>query len=372
MRSCPRSIVVAASMTALLMGCGGGVAPQPAVEVVPVSAATAEARDVPVTVRAIGTVTAIATVALKSQVEGQLTEIRFREGQEVHRGELLFVIDPRPFEAALREAQAQLAKNRAAAVQASAEAARFQHLIASGVVSHDEWDKVRTAAAAATAAVAADEAAVDTARIRLQYTQLFAPIDGRIGALLVHAGNLVKPNDTTLAIINQIRPTTVEFFVPQRELPDIRKFNAMAPLPVQAAPAGSAPVDGELTFIDNAIDATTGTVRLKGTFANTDEQLWPGQFVDVTLRVTTRNAAVMVPTRAVQAGQGGRFVYVIKSDLTVEPRVVELGAAVADDSVVTSGLTAGERVVTDGQLRLAPGRTVELTESPTPPGTPKP
>jgi membrane fusion protein, multidrug efflux system len=359
-------LIVAAGLGCRADGAPPATAPTDAV---PVRVATVAQRDVPIELRSIGTVSALSTVALQAQVDGQLTELRFAEGQPVHRGDLLFVIDPRPFEAALRAAEGQVAKDRANAGQTAAEAARFQRLLAQGVVSRDEWERVRAGADATAAAVQASSAAVETARLRLQYTRIHAPMDGRIGAILVHPGNLVKANETTLAVLNQIRPAVVEFSVPQSELVGVRRQMAVQRLLVEARVTGARePITGWLSFVDNAVDVTTGTIRLRAQFPNADEILWPGQFVDVVLRVGTQVDAVVAPVRAVQPGQGGRFVYVVKPDATVELRPVEVGPTVADDVVVTRGLTAGETVVTEGQLRLAPGTRVDVPTAP--PGNP--
>jgi multidrug efflux system membrane fusion protein len=325
-----------------------------------VSVATVVRRDAPVTLHAIGRVEAYATVAVKAQVEGQLASLHFAEGQEVKRGDLLFEIDPRPFEAALHQAEAMLAKNRAEAANARVESSRLGSLIKSGVVSRDEYDQATTRAAAFEAASKADDAAVERARIQLQYCSIHAPIDGRIGQMLVHEGNVVEANETTLAVINQLRPVRVAFAVPQQELPAVRANRGTGGLPVSASGPGGVVATGELSFIDNAIDTTTGMVLLKAVFANADETLWPGQFVDVALLLTTRPNALLVPARAVQSGQVGQFVFVVTAAGTVQSRSVTTGPPVGDDVVVESGLEAGEQVVTEGHLRLAPGFPVTV------------
>jgi multidrug efflux system membrane fusion protein len=325
-----------------------------------VSVAPVVRRDAPVTLHGIGRVEAYATVAVKAQVEGQLASLHFAEGQEVKRGDLLFEIDPRPFEAALHQAEAMLAKNRAEAANARVESGRLLSLIKIGVVSRDEYDQAATRAAAFEAAANADDAAVERARIQLQYCTIHAPIDGRIGQMLVHEGNVVEANETTLAVINQLRPVRVAFAVPQQELPAVRANRGTGSLPVSASGPGGILATGELSFVDNAIDTTTGTVLLKAVFANTDEALWPGQFVDVALQLTTRPNALLVPARAVQSGQTGQFVFVVTAAGTVESRSVTTGPSVGDDVVVESGLDAGEQVVTEGHLRLAPGFPVTV------------
>lgn len=346
---------------AVLAGCASGGGEQARRDPVPVAVAAVVQRDVPVELRAIGTVTPIATVAVKSQVEGQLAEVRFEEGQEVRRDDLLFVIDTPPFEAAVREAEAKLAQDRAEAANAATEAGRFARLISSGIVSPDEYEQVRTKAAALAAAAQADEAGLETAKIQLRYCSIHSPIDGRIGKLLVHRGNVVKARDTTLAVVNQIEPVDVAFTVPQQELTAIRHYLAAGPLPVHATPPGEGarPAQGDLRFVDNAVDQATGTVLLKARFPNQDELLWPGQFVNVTLRLTTEPGALVVPARAIQTGQAGAFVYLVGPDRTVEARAVVTGRDLGEDVTVASGLAAGDPVVTDGQLRLIPGMTVE-------------
>ncbi len=349
----------------LLSACSRGAAertndPPP----VPVTVAPAVQKDAPVTLRAIGNVAAYSTVSLKAQVEGRVARVYFAEGQEVKRGDLLFALDARPFEAALRQAEANLARDRAQAENARVEADRFARLVKDGIVSRDEYDQAQARAASLEATVAADQAAVESARIWLQYCSITSPIDGRIGEILVHEGNVVKANETPLAVINQVRPIYVEFAVPQQELDEIRARMAGGELPVEAfrPAAEDHPVVGTLSFINNTVDTASGTVLLKAIFPNTNEELWPGQFVTVTLRLATRHDAVMIPSRAVQTGQDGKFVFVVQPDGTVASRPVSVGQTVGQDVVVEQGLAAGEQVVTEGQLRLAPGVRVQVKE----------
>jgi len=305
-------------------------------------------------------------VSVKSRVEGHLARVYFVEGQEVKRDDPLFLVDPRPFEAAVRQAEANLARDRAQAENARVELERFARLARQGVASREEYDQARTRARSLDATVAADEAAVESARIQLQYCSIRSPIDGRAGQLLVHEGNVVKANETPLAVINQLRPAYVEFSVPQQDLPEIRKHMAGGALPVEARPDDAGPpAAGQLTFVNNTVDTSTGTVLLKGTFPNPDEELWPGQFVNVALRLTTLNAAVMVPARAVQTGQQGKYVFVVRPDGTAESRPVVVGHMVGDDVVIEKGLAPGEQVVTEGQLRLGPGVRVEVKDGST-------
>jgi multidrug efflux system membrane fusion protein len=339
-------------------GHGGAAAP------VPVTVAAVHSGDVPVRIKVIGNVEPFSTVAVKSQVEGQLAKVHFQEGQEVKAGDLLFTVDPRPFEAALRQAEATLAHDQAEASNATVEAERLKRLLTQGFVSHDEVDQAVTRAAALAATLEADRAAVENAKLKLQYCTIRSPIDGRIGQILAHQGNVVKENDTTLAVINQIRPIRVGFSVPERELARIRERAATGPLSVEATlPGTDATAVGTLSFIDNAVDTRTGTVLLKGEFANRDELLWPGQFVDVALTLDVEKGALVAPAEAVQTGQDGSYVFVVKPDLTAEVRRIVVGRAFDSSVVVEKGLAAGERVVTDGQIRLANGSKVQVRDA---------
>jgi multidrug efflux system membrane fusion protein len=338
-------------------------------EVVPVTVATVVRKDVPVQVRAIGNVEPYSTVSIKSQVEGQLAQVLFEEGQRVRKDDLLFTIDPRPFEAALRQAEANLAKDAAEQDNAEVEAKRRTDLLAQGFVSRDEYDQAQTRAAASRAAVKADEAAVEHAKLQLQYCYIRSPIDGRAGQRLVHEGNVVKDNDTTLAVINQVRPVYVTFSVPEQELPEIRQRAAQEKLRVHAfiPRHETEPVLGELSFINNAVDTTTGTVLLKGLFSNDDEALWPGQFVAVALTLATHHDAVLVPAEAIQTGQQGQYVFVVTPDLSAEVRPVVAQEAAGPEVVVAQGLVPGDRVVTDGQVRLTAGSKVQVKDGSQPP-----
>jgi multidrug efflux system membrane fusion protein len=331
-------------------------------EVVPVNAVAAIQRDVPVQVRAIGTVEPYTTISIKPQVDGQLAEVHFQEGQRIRRGDLLFTIDPRPFEAALRQAEANVAREKADANNADTELKRRTGLLKQGFVSQDEYDQAFARATALRAAVKGDEAAVENARLQLQYCSIRSPVDGRVGQILVHAGNVVKRNDTTLAVVNQIRPVYVSFSVPEQDLPEIRRRAASGDLTVEVTIAGdsSSPVRGQLRFINNTVDTSTGTVLLKGLFDNETEILWPGQFVDVELTLSLQHNVVVVPPEAVQTGQEGPYVFVVKADRTVEPRPVVVERTAAAGAVISEGLSPGDVVVTDGQLRLANGTHVEI------------
>lgn len=362
-RSCVAPLIAALSLAACSpeSGAPGAPAGRP-VAPVPVTAATVTQRDVPIELRAIGRVEPVSTVALKAQVEGQIARVHFREGDRVTTEELLFTIDARPFEAALRQAEANLARDMAEARNADADKARKERLFKQGVVSVEEYDQAETRGAATRAAADADRAAMDNARLQLQYCSIRSPIDGRVGEILVHEGNVVKKNDTTLAVINQLRPIDVAFALREQELPEVRARAATGTLPVRAftGPARTHPVVGELQFINNTVDTTTGTVLLKGRFANEDEALWPGQFVDVALFLYTQPGAVLVHSAAVQTGQQGPYVFVVKPDSTAEIRPVGLGPSVESEVIITQGIAPGDRVVTEGQIRLATGTKVEV------------
>jgi membrane fusion protein, multidrug efflux system len=333
---------------------------------VPVVVALAEKRDMPVDLHAIGNVEPYATISIKPQVDGQLAAVHFAEGDRVHKGQLLFTIDQRPFEAALRWAEANLARDQAEAGNAELEFKRRSQLVAQGFVSQDEYDQSAARAASTRAAVKADQAAIENVRLQLQYCSIVAPIDGRVGQILVHAGNIVKQNDTTLAIINQIRPIYVSFAAPEGDLPQVRARAAEGDLTVEAHIAQDPDhvPRGALSFINNTVNTTTGTVLLKGLFANEDEALWPGQFVDVSLTLAIQHDVVVVPNEAIQTGQDGQYVFLVKSDDTAEVRPVTLTRVAGSLAIVGSGLAPGERVVTDGQVRLAAGVKVEIKRDP--------
>jgi multidrug efflux system membrane fusion protein len=315
---------------------------------------------VPLDIRTFGTVEASATVAVKAQVTGMLTVVHFREGQDVKKDDLLFSVDSAPFEAALKQAEAVLLRDRIQWTNAQADAGRVEALFGKGMVSQNDRDQARAAADTLGATVKADEAAVENARIQLGYCTIRSPMDGRTGNRMTDVGNLVKANDATLVTIVRLQPVNVSFVVPQQSLPAIRRYMAEAPLQVTAlAPdVKDKPAVGTLVFVDNAVDAGTGTVRLKGAFANDDTRLWPGQFVGVSLLLTTQTNALVLPSAAVQTGQRGTYVFVVNQDSSVSNRPVVVERTYEDADVIASGLTAGERVVLDGQLRLTPNAKV--------------
>jgi multidrug efflux system membrane fusion protein len=333
-------------------------------------------KSVPLDIQVIGTVEPERTVAVHAQITGALTEVRFREGDDVTAGQELFALDRRPLEAALAhaeatlaQAEATLARDVAQAANARAQSTRYQDLAQRGIATKEQVDQTRTAATALDAtvdanraAVEADRAAVENARIQLQYATIPAPISGRTGALIVHQGSLVRANDTTpLVTINQVAPISVTFGVPEARLTELKQYIARGGVVVSAQlPGSSDRVTGRISFIDNAVDRSTGLIKVKGTFANADRRLWPGQFVNVTVTLTTVPNAVTVPSVAVQVGPQGQFVYVVKPDQTADLRPVKVSRTHGDDSIVESGLTGEETVVTDGQIRLSPGSKVSF------------
>ena len=348
----------------ILPACSKGKQGPP--KTVPVIAESADRKNIPLQLKAIGNVEAYNTVSIKSQVNGEIAEVFFREGQDVKKGAPLFRIDPRPFEATLRQAESSLARDRAQARNAQEEAKRYAALAEKGFVSRQEYDRARTNADALDAVVKADEAAAENSRLQLEYTAINAPIDGRTGTIQVDKGNVVKANDVPLVTINQVTPIYVTFAVPEQELSDIKKYHSAGELRVEASiPQGlGKPIVGRLSFIDNKVNTSTGTILLKATFPNQDRSLWPGQFVDVILTLTTEQNRVVVSSQAVQTGQQGQYLYVIKDDMTAELRVVLPGRTYQNWTIIDKGVTAGEKVVTDGQLRLVPGAKVEIKNAP--------
>ncbi len=344
-----------------LLACTG-TKQKPAEEKVPVTVAKVEQKNVPMQIRAIGTVQPVSTVSVRPLVGGQLTRVWFREGDDVRKRQMLFTIDPRPYEAALQQAQANLARDQANQRNAESEAARYAGLVKKDYVTKEEYEKITSGAEAAKAVVAADRAAVENARLQLAYCNISAPIDGRTGSLMVHAGNIVHANDTNpLVVINQVTPVYVQFAIPESQLDQVRARGGVG-VPVAAAPqnGGSPIASGKLSFIDNAVDSTTGTITLKALFPNQNRALWPGQFVTVAVTLQERPNAVVVPSQAVQTGQRGQYVYVVKQDSSVEMRPVKIGESVNQQTIIADGVAPGETVVTDGQLRLTPKSHVDV------------
>jgi multidrug efflux system membrane fusion protein len=329
----------------------------------PVTVGTASQADVPVKLTAVGNVESVNSVAIKAQINGNVSQVHISEGQDVGKGQLLYTIDPRPYLASLRQAEANLARDLAQAKNADEQAKRYAALVKEGIVTQEQYDALRTTADAFASAVAADRAAVENARVQLSYCRITSPIAGRAGALIANMGTMVKANDTpAMVVINQTTPIYVTFSVPEKELITIKRDMAAGRLAVEAVipndPRG--PVTGAVTFVDNAVDMTTGTIKLKGTFANSDHRLWPGQFVTVSLILTTLKNATVAPSPAIQNGQQGQYVYVVKQDATAELRPVKTTISYDGSTVVAAGLKPGETVVTDGQMRVMPGGKVEV------------
>lgn len=353
-------------MAGFFSACSKGKSPPPQKPVVPVTTATVVQKTIPVQINAIGNVEAYSTVSVKSQIGGILTHVHFKEGQDVNKGNLLFTIDPRPYEAALKQAEANLAKDNAQLENARKEVSRYEELVKKGYVAQQQYDQISTNAAALEATVNADKALVENARLQLKYCYIYSPITGRTGTLIANEGNLIKANaDNPMVTINQIQPIYVTFSVPEQYLNEIKKNMADRKLNAEAfiSKEDVRPEQGVLTFIDNAVDMTTGTIKLKGTFSNQKKSLWPGQFVNAVITLTTQPDAVVVPSQAIQTGQSGEYVFVIKSDFTVESRPVVISRTLDGETVIKKGLQPGDKVVTDGQLRLVPGTKIEVKTS---------
>ena len=360
-RSAVSCVVIVASV--FLAACAEKKEPPKTRPPAPVTVGTASQADVPVKLTAVGAVESVNTVSIKAQINGTISQVHFREGQDVGKGQLLFTIDPRPFQAALKQAEANVSRNLAQARNADEQARRYAGLIKDGIVTQEQYDTLRTTADAFAASVAADQAAVENARVQLSYCSIKSPIAGRTGNLIATVGNMVKANDTpSMVTVNQMSPIYVTFSVPEKELLTIKREMAGGRLSVEAAipndPRG--PVSGVITFVDNTVDTTTGTIKLKGTFVNADGRLWPGQFVTVSLILATLKNATVVPAPAIQSGQQGQYVYVVKQDSTAELRQVKATVSYEGKTVVETGLKPGETVVTDGQMRVMPGGKVEV------------
>ncbi len=351
-------------LSAGLAACTKPVVSQSAPAPAPVTVARVEVKSVPVELRAIGSVEAYSTVAVKARVTGLIASQHFSEGQDVQKGEVLFTIDRKPFDVALRQADANLARDAARAENLKVQLRRMEQLFKEGVVSREQFDQAKTEAEAADAVVRADQAALDKARIDLEYCSVTSPLSGRTGSVMVHPGNLVEANkEPALVVIQQVQPVYVSFSVPEQSLGEIRARMARAQLTVDAETQDRQEHEGgELTFVDSGVDRATGTIRLKATFANAARRLWPGQFVNTTLRLDTLSGATVVPAVAVQSGQNGTYVFVLKEDHTVEMRPVTPGRTWSGQTVIEKGLQPGETVVTDGQLRLLPGSKVDVKE----------
>jgi multidrug efflux system membrane fusion protein len=342
----------------------GGGGQQPAV---PVTVAPVVQKPMPLQISVIGAAEAYSTVAVHAQITGGLMSVNFNEGDDVKMGQILFTLDRRPLEAALQQAEANLARDLAQAANARAQAVRYQDLAERGIATREQVGTMTTNAEALEATVGADRAAVESAKVQLEYATITAPISGRTGALMVHAGNLVRANDATpLVVINQVAPIYVSFGIPESQLPDFKRYLAQRSLRVEARPPNEArsASTGRISFVDNAVDQTTGTIKIKGTFPNDDRRLWPGQFVNIVVTLTTDAAAVVVPTVAVQAGQDGQYVFVVKPNQTVDLRSVTVTRTSRGETIIKEGLKAGETVITDGQIRLVSGSRISVKAEP--------
>jgi multidrug efflux system membrane fusion protein len=359
----PKMTLVPLAVSLALAACGGGAPKKLPPPEAPVRVAKVERQAVPLEVAAVGHVEASSIVSVKPQVGGVVLKVGFREGEDVAVGQILFQIDPRPFQAALAQAKANLERDRARLAEAERTLVRYEELIKKEYVTQEQLDGARANSAALKATVVGDEAAVEQSRLNLAYCQIESPVAGRTGSLLVYAGNVVKAgDDKPLVILNQIEPVRVSFAVPERVLADVKARSREGKLKVTVTPPGGAPHEGELTFVDNAVDSTTGTITLKATFANRDRALWPGQFAQVALNLATDAAVTVVPTDAVQTGQMGTYVFVVKEDKTVDLRPITVVRSWKSVSVIAKGLEPGETVVTDGQIRLAPGTRISIKE----------
>jgi multidrug efflux system membrane fusion protein len=333
---------------------------------IPVTVATVAQQLVPFRIQAIGNVEAYSTVAVKARVDGQIVEVGFKEGEEVRKGQVLFKIDPRPYEAALRQAEANALRDTAASDQARSQERRYQDLLEKNFVSKEAYAQIRTNATTAEATARASQAVLDNAKLNVEYCTIIAPIEGYAGKIQIQLGNLVKANDVNpLVVVNQVHPIYVNFAVPEQRLAEVREHMASNPLTVDALSPGSerAMASGLLIFVDNAVDPSTGTIRLRARFGNKENILWPGQFVGVSVRLFEQPDAIVIPSTAVQTGPEGQYVYVVGQDMIADVRKIEVQRTESDHAIVASGLKKGERVVTRGQLRLGPKTRVQLIKS---------
>lgn len=361
-KSLLKRLVVAACLAALPFAAAscGAQKQQEKPRSAPVRTAKALQKDIPLEINAIGEMEAFSAVAVRPQVDGPVLKVHFTEGQFVNRGDLLFTIDPRPFEVALRRAEAQLARDKAQADNAAADAARYEELVRKGFVAESQYEQFRAAAEALKATVEADAAAVENARLELGYCYIRAPFAGTTGSTAFDQGNIVRAGDQApLVTIYQVEPIYASFTLPEQSLPAVRSYMAKGALKARISLDAASSFEGDLSFVDNAVDRATGTIRLKATLKNRDKALWPGQFVTVALRLTTEKGVVVVPSQAVMTGQNGQYVFVIK-DGAAEERQVEADRTYGNETVIRKGVASGEEVVTDGQLQLVPGMKVVI------------
>jgi membrane fusion protein, multidrug efflux system len=359
-----KTIPLSALLCLALAGCTERAAPPPGNPTVPVVVAKVAESTIPVELHAIGTGQAFKTVSIESQVAGIVQTVHYTQGQLLRKGDLLISLDSRPFVAALQQAEANLAKDKAQEGLDAVQAQRYQKLYQAGIVPQEQFDQAQATDVAAKATVLADEAAIQTDKIQLSYCSIYAPIDGVAGAQLVFPGAVVTGNGLpVLVVINEISPIYVSFSVPQQYLNDIKLYMARSRLPVQASlPDQSFQETGYLTFVNNTVDASTGTIQLMAEFTNAERKLWPGLFANVVLRLAEQKNAVVVPSAAIQTSQNGNFVFVIKPNMTADVRPVKTGRSVTGLTEILQGLTPGETVVTDGQVRLVPGTKVYFTK----------
>jgi membrane fusion protein, multidrug efflux system len=372
-------LVFLTGATLLVSGCGSEKKADPAKgrrdRPVPVSVSPVLQKTIPVEISGIGNAEAHSTVAVKSRIGGELKKIHFREGQEVRQGELIFTIDPQPYEAVLKQAQANLARTAALAKKAEEDLRRYKDLIQKEYISQEQFDQAKANADAQTAALKADQAAVENARLNLSYCSIHAPLTGVAGSLLFNQGAQIKANDDkAMVTINRVQPIYVSFSVPEQNLSAIKKYSAQGPLKVRAFVDNGVKIaeEGLLTFIDNAVDQTTGTIRLKATFDNKNKKLWPGQFLQVSLALSAQADAVVIPSQAIQTGVQGQYVFVATPDQKAETRPVVTGRNFEGQTVIEKGLKAGEQVVTDGQFQLVPGSKLQIKQAVTAPGDQRP
>lgn len=357
-RISPTAVAILGFAT-LLAGCKQAAPKAVALAPVPVTVAQASSRDVPTRLQAIGAVQAVNTVSVKSLVGGQLQTVGFRQGDQVHKGQTLFTIDSQPYQAALAQSEANLARDLATDAQAQVESRRYSDLAKQGIVSAEQSEQLQASAAADDSLVRADRAAVDTAKLNLSYCTITSPIEGRTGSLLVQAGNVIQPNATILVTINQMAPIYVSFSVPEQYLLELKKFGGNKPMAVRAQAQGDTQYEtGELSFINNTIDSSTGTIQLMATFPNQQQRLWPGEYVNTDVTLSVADHATVVPSTAVLTGQNDMYVYVVTPQNTVESRTVTTSTTANGITVIAKGITPGETVVTDGQLALFPGAKV--------------
>jgi multidrug efflux system membrane fusion protein len=368
MKACKLRALASAALAALgvlASGCAKQQAAPPTRPPASVTVGKVTQKTMPVEVVAVGNVEAISTVSIRAQVAGEVQKVHFKEGDFVTKGQVLFTIDPRPYEAALAQAKAALARDGATDVYNRTQAKRYKTLFDQGVIPAEQVDSFTSAADASDAVVNADEAAVKTAELNLEYCTIASPLDGRTGTVMVKAGNLVKVADVPIVVINQVNPIYVNFGVPQQFWPDIKEHVDRGALHVKATipkDTGS-PVEGTLTFVDNIVDSTTGSIHLRGTFENQQNRLWPGLYVNILLTLSEQPNAIVVPAHSVITTQLGSYVYVVRANSTVEQRTVVPTRTIADDTVIEKGLRPGETIVTDGQINLIPGATVEAKSS---------